>query len=443
MVEIKAFPGLRYDPQRFPDLAAVLCPPYDVISPEADLEYRRSSDHNIIHLEIPRPDPQDVPRETGDGDKYARAAATLDRWLKEGVLLPEEPPAIYLHRHHFHHRGKRFNRRGLMAAVRLEEWEKRVVIPHEATGTSAKDDRLRLIRATRANISPILAFYDDPGGQISSLLEQKERERPTAFALERQGEGHELWAITDPHLIRGIAEGLGPQPLYIADGHHRYETALNFRNEQRGTGTTGDDASNFVLMTLVDARDPGLVVLPVHRLVRGIPPDVLKGFKEWLGTLFEIETYPLADPDPGEDFESFCAGKMARGGPDPVLGLLGLEAGAFFVLKGRRKASARMMPRGGSAIYRRQDVCLLQHLVVENMLGSPREGVDLAYTHSAQDAQDRLWAGEYQLAFLLSPMDVSVIKQVADGGERLPGKSTYFYPKLPTGLALHRLVGEQ
>ncbi len=438
MVEIKAFPGLRYDPQRFPDLAAVLCPPYDVISPEAEPEYRRKSDRNIIHLEIPRGEP----RKTGSGDKYARAGATLDRWLEEGVLLPEEPPAIYLHRHHFHHRGQMFTRRGLMAAVRLEEWEKRVVFPHEGTLASAKDDRLKLIKASRANISPVLALYDDPQGQVNPLLEQKERERPTAIAMESQGEGHELWAITEPPIIQRIVEGLKPQPLYIADGHHRYETALNFRNEQRGAGATGNGASNFVLMTLVDTRDPGLLVLPVHRLVRGIPPDVLEGFKEWLGALFEIETYPLVDPDPGEDFESFCAGKMSKSGPDPVVGLLGLEAGALFVLKGRRKTSARMMPLGGSAIYRQQGVCLLQHQVVENVLGSPREGVDLAYTHSAQDAQDRLWAGEYQLAFLLSPMDVSVIKHIADGGERLPGKSTYFYPKLPTGLAIHRLVGK-
>jgi uncharacterized protein (DUF1015 family) len=432
MVEIRPFPGLRYDPQQVPALAAVLCPPDEVIPPEAEPVYRQRSSYNVIHLEKAK----EQPRDTAENNKYTRAAATLHRWLQEGILRAEERPAIYLHRHHFSHQGKRLSRRGLMAAVRLEDWERGAVLPHEGTLASAKDDRLRLLRATQANISPVFALYDDPL-QIAPLLREKEGERPTALATESAGESHELWAITEPHLIQGVYQGLKHQPLYIADGHHRYETALNYKRERQTAHpkTTGNEAFNFVLMTLVDTSDPGLVILPAHRMVRDIPKDILDKLREGLESFFEIEAFPLE----GTDLEGFGAGKKGKGDPEPVMGLLGLEAGALLMLKGHREPPTSMMPRGSSTAYRRLDVSLLQHLVLENMLGSPREGEELAYTHDAHDALNRVSAGEYQLAFLLNPMAVENIKAVAEAGERLPGKSTYFYPKLPTGLVIHHL----
>lgn len=424
MAEIRPFRGLRFNPQIIGDLGPVLCPPYDVLSPEDQQACHQRSPYNAVRLE------------QGEGvgeDKYLRAAATFRRWLAEGILRPDEAPAFYLHHHYFSHGGQTLRRRGLIARVRLEDAGKRTILPHEGTLSRAKDDRLRLLRACQANISPILTLYEDPRGKMGRLLAACEARSPLFSATEVNGDRHTLWAIGDQETVAHLASSLATLPLYIADGHHRYQTALAYRREMQGKQpqTGGEMPYDYGLMTLVATADPGLVILPVHRLVRGLATSALRGLKEKLAALFEMEALE------GEP-EALLATLRERGQRAIAIGLLGLGKEGLLLTR-QEGMPASLMPPGSSPAYRQTDVSVLNHAVLEGMLGV-RQGEDgLTYTSQAEDAAGRVRRGEYQLAFLLNPIRIDRLKAVADAGEILPGKSTYFYPKLPTGLVIYSL----
>ena len=273
MAEIRPFCGVHYNQLLVKDLAAVICPPYDIITPQIEQELYRKSEYNFVRLEHGRELPQDTVRE----NKYTRSAATLRQWLKQGVLKVDDTPAIYLHDHYFIHQGRKYKRRGIIVRVRLEEWEKMIIRPHEGLLTEPRNDRISLLWACQANTSPILALFEDPEQCVSSLPAAQERSKPIISVNTADGEGHNVWTISEPEIIKQICTSLAHQPLYIADGHHRYESALIYQRERRAYSASAseDKAFNFVMMTLVDFSDPGLVILPPHRLVRGVPKSTL------------------------------------------------------------------------------------------------------------------------------------------------------------------------
>jgi uncharacterized protein (DUF1015 family) len=441
MADIRPFRGIRYNPKLVEDLTPILCPPYDVISPEEQQAYYRMSDYNIIHLEYGQELPEDGP---GD-NKYTRAAASFQHWLDLGILQADDRPAFYLHNHYFSHRGERRKRQGIMACVRLEQWERGIIRPHECTLAAAKDDRINLMRACRANLSPIFGLYDDPEHEIASLLARQERASPHALVTDVQGQSHEIWAVTEPEVIHQVAGILSDKPIYIADGHHRYETALAYREEQciSHLGGMGNQAFGFVMMTLVDISDPGLVILPLHRLVHGIPQSTVAGLRNELEAFFELKALPLA----GIDNPGWADALSAENEDEIVIGLCGLDRGHLFRLTLPDSARVQhLMPGEHSRAYRRLDVSVLQHVVLEGMLGisdreEDRQAV-LAYSSEEVDALRRVMAEEYQLLFLLNPIGVRSVKAIADAGDRAHPKSTYFYPKPPTGLVIHRLEAE-
>ncbi|MFC2017317.1 DUF1015 domain-containing protein [Chloroflexota bacterium] len=441
MAEIRPFRGIHYNQSLVNDLSTVICPPYDIITPQMEQELYLRSEYNFIRLESGR----ELPQDTITDDKYTRSAATLEQWLKQGVLEIDEVPAIYLHDHYFIYQGREYRRRGVIACVRLEEWDKMVVRPHEGILAEPRDDRLSLLWALQANTSQILALFEDRGQQVSSLLAAQEPSLPLINLSSVTGESHNVWAITEPEVINQICSNLAHQPLYIADGHHRYESALTYQRERRdySPSASGDEAFNFVMMTLVDFSDPGLIILPPHRLVRGIPKSTLDGLMAGLRSFFEIEELPLSMPDVWQKVDELLTGMKPSETNQVRLVLFGLAAERLFVLRLRDFAAVRqMMPYFHGELYKRLDVSIVDHILLEKLLGldREREEVILAYSYDRQDAVNKVLVREYQLAFLLSPVKVGVIKAIADTGDRLPRKSTYFYPKLPSGLVFNRLV---
>ena len=434
MADVRPFQGIRYNHKIVKNVADVICPPYDVISPEAQQELYRRHEYNFIRLEFGRDLPQDV---AGD-NRYTRAATTLEKWLKEGVLVIERTPAIYLHDHYFRYQGREYRRRGMIARTRLEEWDSLVVRPHEGTMAEAKSDRINLLRTLKANTSPIFALYEDAGQEIASLLKACEQ-RESLIDVTVDGERHVLRYIATAQDIDTIHRNLASQSLYIADGHHRYESALAYMREVQNNSPdyTQDAACNFTMMTLVDFNDPGLLILPPHRLLRGIARPNLKELRNKLAALFEIEKLPVSQPDTWQKVDALMSQEENR------LYLFGLDAENLLVLKAHdHDVVSRMMPLFHSALYKSLDVSMIDHIVMEKLLGltPSREETRIAYTYDRQDAIHRVLDQEYQLAFLLKPVKSSLIKAIADIGDRLPRKSTYFYPKLPSGLVFYRLV---
>ena len=436
MAEIHPFRGLHYNQSLINDLSAVICPPYDIITPQMQQELYLSSEYNFVRLESGRALPQD----TVTDNKYSRSVATLKQWLNQGVIEVDEAPAIYLHDHYFRHQGREYKRRGIIACVRLEEWDKMVIRPHEGTLAEPRDDRLSLLWSLQANTSPILALFEDTGQKLSSLLAAQEQSKPLFGLTGTREESHIVWAITEPEIINQISGSLAGQPLYIADGHHRYTSALTYQRERHdySPSSSADEAFNFVMMTLVDFGDPGLIILAPHRLVRGISKPVLDELTAKLEAFFEIGKLPLSMPGVWQQVDEVLAESNGV-----RLVFFGLAAEHLVVLRLRDAAAvSQIMPYFHSELYRRLDVSIVDHVILETLLeiDSGSDNAKIAYCYDRQDAVNKVLDGEYQLAFFLSPAKAELIKAVADAGDKLPRKSTYFYPKAPAGLVFNRLL---
>jgi len=451
-MEVSPFQGICYNQGIVGDLAHVICPPYDVITPEQQKLYYEESNYNAIRLEFPTENLELT------GDRYQRAAITFQQWLKRGILQPDGVSTFYLHDHRFEYSGEKRVRRGLIARVKLGPWGNGIY-PHEETFSKAKSDRLHLMRACRANFSPLLSLYHDSERKIASILSEESRTKPmietsvlspsTGGARNEDGEAHTIWAITNPEIKHELSKLLSAQLLYIADGHHRYETALNYQQERaeeqsdsfdssviatlngvkRKQSLTGKGAFEYVMMELVDFSDPGLVVLPLHRLVRGIAPSILVGLGDQLRNFFVIESVPLKAGAPD-----------ASGLPaDSCLGILGLHPGSLVVVKRRQDISLEdMMPGNRSQAYREFGVSILNHIILDKVMSGAKD-LDIAYTVDLKEAYQQIKEGKYQLAFLLNPPQPGMVKAIADAQDRMPSKSTYFYPKLPAGLIINPL----
>jgi uncharacterized protein (DUF1015 family) len=428
-MEVSPFRSIRYNQRIVGDLAQVLCPPFDVITPEQQKLYYKKSDYNAIRMEFPEP----------TADRYQRAAITFQQWLKQGVLQADRVPGFYLHDHRFEYSGEMKVRRGLIARVKLEPWGSGIY-PHEETSSKAKSDRLQLMRACRANFSPLFSLYRDSKQKVAPILSEAslakpviETSVPSPVKGEGQGEGaeaHILWAITAPGIKRELGKLLSSQPLYIADGHHRYETALTYQQERaKEQSVTGKEGFNYVMMELVEFSDPGLVVLPLHRLVRGIASSILAGLGDQLRSFFALESVPL----------KAGSSDASRLPAESCLGILGLQSGSLVVLRKRQDSSLEaVMPGNRSQTYREFGVSILNHIILGKMLGlTSKENV--AYTVDFKEAYQQIKDGKYQLVFLLNPPQPEMVKAVADAQDRMPSKSTYFYPKLPAGLIINPL----
>ncbi len=425
LAEISPFSGVRYNQDIVGNMASVVCPPYDVISPDEQKAYYEKSDYNVIRLEHGMV----LPNDTKANNKHSRASATFSKWLKDRVLVVDHVPSFYIHEHIFTHQNIRKRRLGLTVCVRLEPWEKRIIFPHENTVLGIKSDRLELMRACATNFSPLLGIYEDLGQKVTKLLNTQAGRKP-AIDFTEAGETHKLWVANEPEFVQRVSHFLASKPIYIADGHHRYETALAYRDEKRHENPPGkgDQAFNFVMITLVSFSDPGLIVLPVHRLIRNLSSKALAQFRSNLEAFFELESALL-----GETGLPEIRGATTR--------VLGLEPGSVIALKLRQPSSIKeIMPQEHSEAYKRLDISIVQHLIIDKLIALDKNS-SVVYTPDMLEARRLVESGEYQLAFLLNPIPVATIKAIADANDKMPGKSTYFYPKLPTGLVINSLGG--
>ena len=427
MADVQPFRGIRYDPDRSDDLSRLLCPPYDVISEDLQRRLHESSPHNAIRLELG----MDAPDDSEESNRYTRAAALLDEWLDGGVLRHEDRPAFYLLREEFPHRGGRMQRLSLIARVRLEELNAGVVLPHEFTSPAPKKDRHALLNATQANLSPIMSVYRDPTGRLAGLFDEVVSRAPLAEARQ-EDVGITLWGIQDEAETSAITAALADAPVYLADGHHRYETALQYRNELRRSGAA-DGERDFIMMSLLEITMPGLIVLPYHRMLRGLSQEQTDALWRRVEESFDMESVDVGDDAAAaleQRLEAVETGNIA-------LGLIS-DGGTRASLLTLRDA-----PGPSSSAVERCIAWVAGSKLLSPVLGSEADAVDmgmLRYSHDSAEVAQAVAVEGYQFGLVLPPVPLDLLEEVVLSGERMPIKSTYFSPKLPTGLVINRLT---
>jgi uncharacterized protein (DUF1015 family) len=437
MADIAPLTPLRYDLGRLPHgLGSVVAPPYDVISPQEREKLAARDPHNIVRLILPRA------QDGSEGEaKYAEAARILDAWRGEGALFRDTQPAFYRHDQTFTPPGaapgtRAIRRRGFLALVRLVPFSARVVLPHERTLSGPKEDRLRLFRATRTNLSPGFMLYRDPRGALASALSDAE---PVADFSTDDGVAHSLSKVTQPEALRAIVEGVAQSSLLIADGHHRYETALRYSQEITLTHARSGSEHLYFMTFLVNGDDPELVVFPTHRHVHSLPAFSFDNLAKQAEGLFYVETLPT-----GVDAQTVVAALARARQAGPSLGVAARD-GRVILLTFSASADLASHPTLGPkpAVLRRTDVTLLHTGILEPMLGITPEAqaakTNLWYPQDAMAALAELRAGKGDVLFLMNATPVAEVRTVAEAGEVMPQKSTFFYPKIPTGLAIHTL----
>lgn len=427
MAEAHPFRGLRYDPSRA-GLALTLAPPYDVISPEQQRALYDRSPYNVVRIEYGEQQVTD----TAADNRYTRAANDIASWTRDGVLVRERFPAMYAYRQEFTWDGQTHVRQHIFAAVRLEPWDRGIIKPHEHTLSGPKADRLDLLRATGTQISPVYCLYRRKRG----VLNMPPFGGRALYDVEADGQRHTLMAITDDDTAWAISAHLQACDVYIADGHHRYETALRYRDECRAAAATwsGDEPANFVLMALTDASDPGLLVLPTHRLVHRQQADAFYAITGW----FNAEDLGEIDIDAAATYAS----RLAAAAGSTAFIAVGLHPGRAHLLTLRdRRGLEHVLPSGQPLAWKRLDVSVLQYGILQEVFGITDDalaaGDDVTYTQDARAAIAAVTSGSAACAFLLNATPVDQVLAVADAGGRMPQKSTYFYPKLPTGLVMN------
>jgi uncharacterized protein (DUF1015 family) len=415
MADVQPLRALHYDLATVGSLADVAAPPYDVIDPAQRAELAARSPYNVARVDLPE----------GELDPYANAAAILQSWQDEGAVVRDDEPALWtLTQNYTAPDGRALTRHGVLARVRVEDYGPGRIRPHERTHPGPKEDRLRLTRATRANLSPIFSLYDDPHGAAAPVLAAAQ---PFAELTDYDGTVDRLGRVTDLEAIKGFQDALRGAELLIADGHHRYETARVYADELGGEGE-----HRYVLMCLVALQDRGLTIFPTHRLIRGTTPATQEALATTMRELFDIAEIDRAQlPPPDGD------------GPLAV-GYIDAHFKRAFRLTLKDQAVADRALEGMPAAYRHLDTAVLEALLLTGPLGLTEDDIahlnGLGYSRSDEEALDLVLSGEYDAAFFMRSTPVQQVRDVAAAGVNMPPKSTYFYPKVPTGLLFNPLL---
>ena len=416
MADVEPLRALHYDLNRTGGLQDVVAPPYDVIGPEQRAELEARSPYNVVRIDLP----------VGD-DPYQIAAQQLEGWRAQSVIVRDEEPALWvLEQDYTGPDGNARRRRGFLARVRVEEYGPGRIRPHERTHPGPREDRLRLTRATKTNLSPIFSLFDDPAGTATAALERSTTPEPWGQATDDDGTVTRMWRVTDSGAIAAITGAAAPAELLIADGHHRYETMQAYADEVGGEGE-----HRYTLMCLVAMEDPGLTVLPTHRLVGGLDERRRRALERALEQDFQIAPVPLEQiaPPPGE-------------GP-LQMGYIDRERQQALRLTLKDQALADAALDANTPAYRRLDTAVLEVLLLKRALGLSDEDIahlnGLFYARDADEAVESVRSGRYDAAFLMRPTPVGLVRDVAAGGENMPPKSTNFFPKLLTGLLFNPL----
>lgn len=431
MAQIRPFRAVRYDLAKVGALSDVIAPPYDVIGPELQDRLYDASPNNVIRLEYNRPEPGDA-----EGtDRYSRAAKFLRDWRKDGTLRDDQDPSFYVYHQTYRVDGKEHTRRGFFARVRLEPFGEGRIYPHEQTLSGPKADRLALYHATGFNLSPIFGLYPDAENQVLAAVEAGLRDKTPLEATDHLGVVNRLWPVTDPEALTQVQGLMADRPIFIADGHHRYETGLRYRDElaARGEVSGPDDPANFCLMMLVGMSDPGLLILPTHRLVSGLAGLTSAELAKRLEPEFEVEDF-------GEGPSGCRAAwqEIELNDGQDMLGFGTVADGRWLTARLRSDVTMdRLVPDHGPE-WRSLGVSILHELALKHLLGDLGTPT-VRYVHLIDEVVDDVAAKGCDLACLVPPATMGDVESIASNLEKMPPKSTYFYPKIVTGMVLNSL----
>ncbi len=440
MAKIIPFRGVVYNQAKAGGINNLVCPPYDIISSASQQELYQKSPYNIIRLEFG----QETPRDTDGDNRYTRAAQSFHEWLETGILRQSKTPSFYIYEMEYGKGGATKRLRGFICRVRIEDYDSGIVKPHENTLSGPKTDRLKLLRACRASFSQIFSLFSDPQGKISGIL-AKVTGSPEMEVKNGNGVLHRIWPMTDARDIEAITREMADKPFFIADGHHRYDTALNYRNERRkAAGTfTGDEPYNFATMYLARLEDPALTILPAHRALFDLPGFKPGAFEDDLNKFFDMERFDFdgrSEPRVRKRVLDLMASHAEQ---SHLFGMRLKDRNSYYLLTLRNDADMDALIPAASPAYRRLDVSILHHLVIEKLLEIKMEmhklGTNIEYIKDADEAAKRVEEGTAEVIFFMNATKVSEVKDVAGAGERMPQKATYFYPKLLTGLVMDKI----
>jgi len=423
MPEIRPFKGIRYNTEKIKNFADVITQPYDQITDEMEKEYKKRSPYSFVNLILTHyADGHDRNKE------YENAKDCVEKWFRDGIFIQDKEDSIYPYFQEFNLEGKNYIRKGFVCRLRLEELGKGNILPHEKTLSKPKEDRLNLTKITKKDFEPVFLLYTDPNNVVMDMIEKKCKDKPIVDVKDDRGVQHRLWKISDKDIIEKVAAALKDAILVIADGHHRYETAFNYLNELGEVGT--EHPANFKMVTLVNIQDSGLVILPTHRLVMN-----LKDFK--------------VDDFVKKAEEYFTVKKVDRQNLKSVLEKEKMYAFGFYTRKDSYilklkdlKIMERFLP-DRSKEYQSLDVAILHTILIENILGIKPEKIEdyIRYQRGIEETFKRVDSGEFQFAFLMNPTKPEQVRDVATKKERMPQKSTDFYPKLISGLVFYDIKG--
>lgn len=440
MAEVAPFRGLRFNRAKVPALADVVIPPYDVISPSEQDFFLRLNPFNIIRLELGKSQPGD----SATDNPHTRAAETLDIWRREGVLVRDAEPSLYYYEVDYATEGGAVRtRNGFLCRLKLEEFASGGVRPHEKTFQAVKDERLGLMTTTRTNLSPVFALYSDPEAVVEGALRSARGTEPDMAFEDRQGLRHRVWPVSDAGAVEAVREAMRGKALFIADGHHRYETALNYRNlQRRAFPEAGPDAPfEYVMVYLCNLNQKGLSIFPTHRLLANLTAFDEEAFLGRCGEFFRVKRF-----DSGADGEAAWRAALDEGfeRKKRALGFCSARAEHLVLLEGRDDALDRFLSADGiPEELRGLDVVVLDHIVLRHLMGLPEDflvsGNHLQFKHDFGLTLEGVRSGAFDAAFLINPTRIEQVQDVANAGLIMPHKSTYFYPKAGSGLVLNLL----
>lgn len=444
MARILPFRGITYNKKKIKDYGLVLAQPYDKIDKPLQSVYYRKHKYNVVRIIKGKARAGDRPAH----NKYTRAAEYRDNWLNQGILIQDKKPTIYAYYQDYEIDGLARTRKGFIALGRLAEFGKGGVHAHERTLLAPKQDRLKLMRATGGTAGQVFMLYSDPKLVINQLLDKMVmRKKPDITARDEYGVVHKVWKIQSSGLIKVISRAMAPKDVFIADGHHRYETALNYRREMksRRLRCIGHDSYDNRMMTFINMDDSGLTILPTHRMIYGLKDFSFADMEKRLQKYFVIKEFPFERAEYEADIRAtFLAHVRGLSPFNPCFGLVVKGLKKYFLL-GLIDGDimSQIIKDKHSAVWKSLDVTILHSLVLDKMLGiGPKQlerEQNVCYTRYQDEAIKSVRSGKYQIAFLLNPTKVSEVKQVAGQGERMPQKSTDFYPKLLSGLVISQI----
>jgi len=440
MAKVIPFRGVIYNPDKIESIADVVAPPYDVISSDGQRELFERHTNNVIRLILGYIYPEDDEKQ----NRYTRACHDFETWCQKGVLSTDSSPALYLTTQEYTAYGTSLKRYGVIARVKLEPFDKGIVLPHERTFSKVKSERLKLMKACQTNFSPIFSLYSDNDNILENLKNATGENTPDIDITDYSGHGHKLWRITDPDVHQKFTAAMQDKTIYIADGHHRYGTALNYRNwlAENTENFSDDHPANYVMMYLSSLEDSGLTIYPAHRILAQVPESEREELIRKAATYFEIEKNEFTE-ETRESSQQVFFDKLSGKDDGSTIGVYMKNRSCFYLMTLKQGIMEREFAAEIPEPLQDLDVNVLTQLIMIKLLGFDQARLDnenlIAYSSLKEKAIEMVQSGGYDIAFILNPTKIEQVQRVAQAGLTMPRKSTYFYPKVITGLVINDL----